>query len=211
MRLAPVLARRSSSSVGVRLPFRSCRWRFQPTRASSALPIIGQWTVPSDDARCERDANVRLGRVIGSVVSTRKHEKLEGAKLLLVQPLTAGDEPSGPPLLAIDAAQAGAGDKVLVVIEGRGRRLGAASPCGARRCSDRRRRRPGRALGPTGIPRLAFPPSEGSAWWLTVTCGPRSIRPSGVISNAGRHLHRPSFLGTPCATRACPVRAPARR
>ena len=62
---------------------------------------------------------MRLGRVIGSVVSTRKHEALEGAKLLLVQPLTAGDEPSGPPLLAIDAAQAGAGDKVLVVLEGR--------------------------------------------------------------------------------------------
>ena len=75
--------------------------------------------MPSDGARSERDDNVRLGRVIGSVVSTRKHEKLEEAKLLLVQPLTAGDEPSGPPLLAIDAAQAGAGDKVLVVIEGR--------------------------------------------------------------------------------------------
>ena len=75
--------------------------------------------MPPDGARSERDDNVRLGRVIGSVVSTRKHEKLEGAKLLLVQPLTAGDEPSGPPLLAIDAAQAGAGDKVLVVLEGR--------------------------------------------------------------------------------------------
>ena len=62
---------------------------------------------------------MRLGRVIGSVVSTRKHRKLTGAKLLLVQPLTAGAEASGPPILTIDAAQAGTGDTVLVVLEGR--------------------------------------------------------------------------------------------
>ena len=62
---------------------------------------------------------MRLGRVIGNVVATQKHPKLSGAKLLLVQPLTAHDAPIGPSVLAIDAAQAGVGDTVLVVIEGR--------------------------------------------------------------------------------------------
>ena len=55
------------------------------------------------------------------MVATRKNAKLHGAKLLLVQP-HAGDRratPYGSPVLAIDAVQAGVGDTVLVVIEGR--------------------------------------------------------------------------------------------
>ena len=62
---------------------------------------------------------MRIGRVIGHVVATQKNEKLEGAKLLLVQPLTASDEPVGSVVLAVDAAQAGIGATVLLVIEGR--------------------------------------------------------------------------------------------
>ena len=62
---------------------------------------------------------MRLARVTGAVVATRKHEKLLGAKLLLVQPVDAGGAASGEPLLAVDAAQAGVGEHVLVVQEGR--------------------------------------------------------------------------------------------
>ena len=62
---------------------------------------------------------MQLGRVVGTVVATQKHKKLEGAKLLLVQPLTLDDEPRGAPLLTIDSVGAGVGEKVLVVIEGR--------------------------------------------------------------------------------------------
>jgi ethanolamine utilization protein EutN len=60
-----------------------------------------------------------LGRVIGTLVSTQKHRKLQSAKLLLVQPVTPEDTPRGVPLLAIDSVGAGVGEKVLVVIEGR--------------------------------------------------------------------------------------------
>ena len=60
-----------------------------------------------------------LGRVTGTVVSTQKHRKLEGAKLLLVQPLTLEDTPRGAELLAVDGAGAGVGEKVLIVLEGR--------------------------------------------------------------------------------------------
>jgi ethanolamine utilization protein EutN len=60
-----------------------------------------------------------LGRVIGTLVSTQKHRTLEGAKLLLVQPLTLEGAPRGVPLLTIDSVGAGVGEQVLVVIEGR--------------------------------------------------------------------------------------------
>jgi len=60
-----------------------------------------------------------LGRVIGTLVATQKHRKLEGAKLLLVQPLTLEDTPRGAPILTIDSVGAGVGEKVLIVLEGR--------------------------------------------------------------------------------------------
>ena len=62
---------------------------------------------------------MQLGRVVGTLVATQKHGKLEGAKLLLVQPLTPRRQPRGAPLLTIDSVGAGVGEKVLVVIEGR--------------------------------------------------------------------------------------------
>ena len=62
---------------------------------------------------------MQLARVTGTVVATRKHEKLVGAKLLLVQPVDAGGRARGAPLLTVDAAQAGVGERVLVVQEGR--------------------------------------------------------------------------------------------
>ncbi|MGE0393390.1 MAG: EutN/CcmL family microcompartment protein [Vicinamibacterales bacterium] len=60
-----------------------------------------------------------IGRVIGTVVSTQKHRKFEGAKLLLVQPVDLNDQPKGPALLAVDGVGAGVFEKVLLVIEGR--------------------------------------------------------------------------------------------
>ena len=58
-------------------------------------------------------------RVVGTVVSTQKHRKFEGAKLLLVQPLNLDDTPRGAALLAVDGVGAGVHEKVLVVLEGR--------------------------------------------------------------------------------------------
>jgi ethanolamine utilization protein EutN len=62
---------------------------------------------------------MQIAKVIGTVVSTQKNRKLEGAKLLLVQPLTLEGEARGVALLAIDAVGAGVGERVLVVIEGK--------------------------------------------------------------------------------------------
>jgi microcompartment protein CcmK/EutM len=62
---------------------------------------------------------MQICRVVGTVVSTQKNRKLEGAKLLLVQPLTLDGTPLGVALLAIDSVGAGVGETVLVVIEGK--------------------------------------------------------------------------------------------
>jgi microcompartment protein CcmK/EutM len=62
---------------------------------------------------------LQLARVIGTVVATQKHPKFEGAKLLLVQPLTLDDKAQGTALLAVDSVGAGVHEKVLIVIEGR--------------------------------------------------------------------------------------------
>jgi ethanolamine utilization protein EutN len=62
---------------------------------------------------------MQIAQVVGCVVATRKHRKLEGAKLLLVQPQTPEGEPRGSVLLAIDSVGAGVGERVLVVIEGK--------------------------------------------------------------------------------------------
>ena len=62
---------------------------------------------------------MQIARVVGTVVSTQKHRKFEGAKLLLVQPITPDDKPRGTALLAIDSVGAGVHEKVLIVLEGR--------------------------------------------------------------------------------------------
>ena len=62
---------------------------------------------------------MQIGRVVGTVVSTQKNRDLEGAKLLLVQPLTLEGTPRGVEVLAIDSVGAGVGETVLLVVEGR--------------------------------------------------------------------------------------------
>jgi ethanolamine utilization protein EutN len=60
-----------------------------------------------------------LGRVVGNVVATQKHEKFHSKALLLVQPISLDGEDEGEPLLAVDTVGAGAGETVIVVLEGR--------------------------------------------------------------------------------------------
>ncbi len=62
---------------------------------------------------------MRIARVVGSVVATRKQPSLTGARLLLAQPLDADGGPVGDTQIAIDAVGAGPGETVLLVLEGR--------------------------------------------------------------------------------------------
>lgn len=59
---------------------------------------------------------MKFGRVIGTVVATRKYVGLEGAKFLVVQPLDRQRRPVGEPHIAADATeQAGPGHLVFMV------------------------------------------------------------------------------------------------
>ena len=62
---------------------------------------------------------MQIARVVGTVVSTQKNQKLHGTKLLLVQPLGLDGQLRGTALLAIDSVGAGVGERVLVVVEGK--------------------------------------------------------------------------------------------
>jgi len=59
-----------------------------------------------------------IARVVGELVSTQKHPSHEGRKLLLVQPLNLDGTDRGDAVIALDAVDAGVGDRVLVVTEG---------------------------------------------------------------------------------------------
>ncbi|MCH8992991.1 MAG: EutN/CcmL family microcompartment protein [Acidobacteria bacterium] len=56
-----------------------------------------------------------LAKVVGTVVATRKDERLVGSKLLLVQPVSPDGEPRGAQLVAVDTVDAGAAETVLIV------------------------------------------------------------------------------------------------
>jgi microcompartment protein CcmK/EutM len=62
---------------------------------------------------------MQIARVVGTVVATQKHKTFDGAKLLLVQPVSLDDTPRGATLLAVDSVGAGVHEKVLIVLEGR--------------------------------------------------------------------------------------------
>jgi microcompartment protein CcmK/EutM len=54
-----------------------------------------------------------LGRVVGTVVASRKEPTLEGLKLLIVRPCEVDGTPSGAPIVAADAVGAGVDEVVL--------------------------------------------------------------------------------------------------
>src|SRR5882757_9530592 len=59
-----------------------------------------------------------IAKVVGELVATQKHVSHEGLKLLLVQPLNLDGSDRGDAVVAVDAVDAGTGDRVLLVTEG---------------------------------------------------------------------------------------------
>ncbi len=54
-----------------------------------------------------------LGRVVGTVVATRKDGEIEGLKLLVVKGCDFDGNPTGSSVVAVDAVGAGVGEVVL--------------------------------------------------------------------------------------------------
>ncbi len=61
---------------------------------------------------------MKLGRVVGTVVSTINAPAFDGRTLLLCDLLDPSGQPAGGYLIAIDTVGAGAGETVLILDEG---------------------------------------------------------------------------------------------
>lgn len=57
---------------------------------------------------------MQLGTVIGNVWATRKEDRLQGLKFLIVQPELPDGTPYGTAFVAVDRIGAGVGDRVMV-------------------------------------------------------------------------------------------------
>ena len=69
-----------------------------------------------------------LGKVVGTVVTTVSHPHYKNRKLLVVQPLVMPGDKADEDFIAVDNAQAGIGDTVLVNREGSGARQVLKNP-----------------------------------------------------------------------------------
>lgn len=56
-----------------------------------------------------------LAKVVGTVVATRKDERLVSSKLLVARPIDPTGKPEGNYLVAVDTVDAGVGETVLIV------------------------------------------------------------------------------------------------
>jgi ethanolamine utilization protein EutN len=56
-----------------------------------------------------------LARVVGTVVATRKDPRLEGKKLIVIQPVSPEGKPEGGYIVAVDTVSAGNRELVLAV------------------------------------------------------------------------------------------------
>jgi ethanolamine utilization protein EutN len=59
-----------------------------------------------------------IALVVGELVATQKHASHQGRKLLLVQPLNLDGSNRGDAVVALDAVDAGVGDRVLLSTDG---------------------------------------------------------------------------------------------
>ena len=56
-----------------------------------------------------------LAKIVGTVVATRKDERLVSNKLLIARPMDPHGKPEGSHLVAVDSVDAGVGETVLIV------------------------------------------------------------------------------------------------
>ncbi len=61
---------------------------------------------------------MKIGRVVGTVVSTINSPVFDGRRLLLCDLLEADGKPAGGYLICVDTVDAGAGETVLILDEG---------------------------------------------------------------------------------------------
>jgi microcompartment protein CcmK/EutM len=72
---------------------------------------------------------MQLARVVGTVVSTRKDERLQGAKLLVVRTIDPHGKDEAAYMVAVDTVDAGARERVLVVTGSSARMASGLKDC----------------------------------------------------------------------------------
>ncbi len=72
---------------------------------------------------------MQLARVVGTVVSTRKDERLQGAKLLVVRIVDPHGKDDTAYMVAVDTVDAGANDRVLIVTGSSARMASGLKDC----------------------------------------------------------------------------------
>jgi microcompartment protein CcmK/EutM len=72
---------------------------------------------------------MQLARVVGTVVSTRKDERLHGAKLLVVRTVDPHGKDDTAYMVAVDTVDAGANDRVLIVTGSSARMASGLKDC----------------------------------------------------------------------------------
>jgi microcompartment protein CcmK/EutM len=58
---------------------------------------------------------MNIGRIVGTVVATRKDENLVGSKLMVTQPLDLTLKPKGEAIISVDTVGAGVGELVIYI------------------------------------------------------------------------------------------------
>lgn len=69
-----------------------------------------------------------IGKIVGTVVTTISHPHFNNRRLLVVQPMAGEGEEPDEDFIAVDHAQAGIGDTVLINREGNGARQVLSNP-----------------------------------------------------------------------------------
>jgi len=70
-----------------------------------------------------------LARVVGNVVATRKDNRLEGRKLLVVKPIDPSGKDEAGYLIAVDTVGAGRRERVILVSGSSARMAGGCKDC----------------------------------------------------------------------------------
>ena len=65
--------------------------------------------------KATREREMILAKIVGTVVATRKDERLVSSKLLVARPMDPQGKPEGCYLVAVDTVDAGVGETVLIV------------------------------------------------------------------------------------------------
>ena len=72
---------------------------------------------------------MQLARVVGTVVATRKDERLSGAKLLVVRTIDPHGKDETAYMVAVDTVDAGTRDRVLIVTGSSARMASGLKDC----------------------------------------------------------------------------------